>query len=190
MDNTYSVKEVADILSISTRAVTMRCKKHGLKKKGKSYLIDKELLNEWSNTSANEQSQGSIKKQKEDKEVNHKEAKRSTSDNIEEGTITETFTPEKYKELERVITNYYEQEERTKILKNEILLLQQQLDRREIEVNNYKKDTDHLTQRLNDSKEQIEYFRGVLAKTLDSLDGTVKNISQGNYIAAKDKGYE
>lgn len=41
------IKEVADVLKISIRAVQIKCKKQGIPKIGNQYQITKEILNDW-----------------------------------------------------------------------------------------------------------------------------------------------
>lgn len=115
----YTVKEAAEILGITPRAVTMRLRSAGVKKKGKSYIIPKELLNEWKSPNDKEEIQ-------KDKEANKKPLKPHTK---EEGTptIIEEFNEEQYELLQKIIVEYpmlqkrlEEQTEEIRYLRGEI----------------------------------------------------------------------
>lgn len=86
----YTVKQASEILNITRRAVSMRCKKEGVKKKGRSYMIPKELLLKWKNNDLEEV-----------KEVKEEEAEEASLE-----TITEEFTEEEYNKLQQVIHEY------------------------------------------------------------------------------------
>jgi molybdopterin converting factor small subunit len=94
----YTVKEASKELNITTRAVTMRCKKEGLKKKGKSYIIPKTLLNQWKNP-IEEEAKRRFKKK------TQKEDDNSAEENNTE-TITEEFNEEEYELLQKIIHEY------------------------------------------------------------------------------------
>ena len=158
----YSVKEAAAELGITPRAVTMRCKRDNLKKKGKSYYIPQELLNNW--------------KAEADKEVKRstdKEASVSLPNDIpidEDGfyiehnnnTVTITLTKGKYEELQRLVTEFYYMEEKTQ-------------------------EGQQLVAQLNS---MLQEKTKLLQRMMDTIEGSMKTLQQQQYIEAKDKGYD
>jgi enoyl-[acyl-carrier-protein] reductase (NADH) len=107
-----TVKNASERLNISVRAIQIRCKKEGLTKQGKSYLIPEKVFKKW-------QSEGYTT-------TNQTE----TNEAKESETITETFSQAEYDKLQEVIYHYPELIERIQDYKNEIQYLRKSLDKK------------------------------------------------------------
>lgn len=121
MLNNLTVKQAAERLGITPRAVQIRCKDSGIDKKGKTYLIPVTVVERWESETDNEA-------------VTENEAKRNEgkkTDSIDDQeTITEEFSPEQYEKLQEVIYKYPELLERIQDYKNEIEYLRKSLDKK------------------------------------------------------------
>lgn len=128
-----SVKQVADVLGITPRAVTKKCKEAGLYKTGKSYQIPEEFLKLWQGKN------NSIvfKELAEQKELNQTELKELTEPDTElkeldnsdssEELFYEEFTQEQYDKLQEVITLYPRLEKELLEKEKEVAFLREQL---------------------------------------------------------------
>lgn len=129
-----SVKDAAERLNISVRAVQVRCKKEGLRKKGNTYLIPKELLKTWLMQASNK-----------------------TQNETKEDLVTESFSLEQYNKLQEVIYNYPQLLERITDYKNEIEYLRKSLDGKS-------KQMEILIHSINDSIKSIQQQNYLRAK--------------------------
>ena len=115
----YSVKEAAELLNITPRAVQLKCKDEKLKKQGKSYLITKEHLIQWGYDGGSGNNTSNIKiaggKQQEE---------------IEEETVYEEFSIEQYNKLQEVIQEYPNLIREIQQYKEEIIYLRTELHSR------------------------------------------------------------
>lgn len=118
----YSVKEVADILDITPRAVAMKCRDAKLPKKGRSYVIPEEYLQKWRG-----ENHSLLEKEipKEEREVKEKEVKEE-----KEGLVYEEFTIEQYNKLQEVIQEYPNLIREIQQYKEEIVYLRNELHSR------------------------------------------------------------
>lgn len=129
-----SVKDAAERLNISVRAVQVRCKKEGLRKKGNTYLIPNELLKTWLMQASNK-----------------------TQNETKEDLVTESFSLEQYNKLQEVIYNYPQLLERITDYKNEIEYLRKSLDGKS-------KQMEILIHSINDSIKSIQQQNYLRAK--------------------------
>lgn len=56
----YSVKQTAEILNLSPRAIQLKCKKFKVAKIGNEFQITEELLNQWKNTKNEERNEAEV----------------------------------------------------------------------------------------------------------------------------------
>lgn len=144
-----SVKDAAERLNISSRAIQARCKKEGLKKQGKTYLIPEDILKKWEGTTT-------VKAKRNEAETKRNEALRE-GDEDEAESIIEEFTPEQYEKLQEVIHHYPELMERIEDYKNEIQYLRKSLDKKADQM-------DKLIGTINDSIKSIHQQNFLKAK--------------------------
>ena len=137
-----SVKEAAERLDISIRAVQHRCKRDKIRKKDNTYLIPLDTLETWR---AEAEQERITKRQNEANERSEAEI------------ITESFSQEQYDKLQEVIFNYPQLLERITDYKNEIDYLRKSLDSKSQQM-------EMLIHTMNDSIKSIQQQNYLSAK--------------------------
>ena len=180
---TYSVKEASKLIGITERSIQIKCKKDNIRKKDNKYLITEKHINDWqtksNETKSNEVSQTTneqIKKlQKELQEL--KEENKILKQQLKEDVPHQ----EKLKQAIQLITlEAMEQNVQHKIFTEE-------------EYN----DIIGTISEVDFQKEQVQYLRNriekqddMLLKLSESLEDSLKEKLQRNFIEAKEKGFD
>ena len=108
----YTVKEAAELLKVSERAIQKRCKRDGLTKSNGKWLIAKINLEQWS-----------------EPETNNRPNQGEPTAQDEPGEIIESFSLDEYEEFKKRLTEYPILLERLKDYRNEIEYLKKSLDK-------------------------------------------------------------
>lgn len=108
----YTVKEAAELLKVSERAIQKRCKRDGLAKSKGKWLIAKINLEQWS-----------------EPETNHRPNQDEPTAQDELDEIIESFSLDEYEEFKKRLTEYPILLERLKDYRNEIEYLKKSLDK-------------------------------------------------------------
>lgn len=140
-----TVKDCSQRLNISIRAIQIRCSKAGLSKGAKGYEIPEALFRSW------------LLYNKADRKESERIDENET--NSENDIITQEFTKEEYKKLERIIIEHGIQKERA------------------IE---YKEENQYLKDNLNLANKRIDLV-------LSELNNSLKLVSEANHLQFIDK---
>lgn len=165
-DAYYSANESAEIIGWSVRKIQRRAKKDNIRKIDGRYLFTGHQLKEFI---------------KYDTTTPTKDAKRrpvTDSKDLEdlEGYVTETFSPEEYNELTKLIHNEPLKRDKLEELVNRI--------------KDYKNEITYLRKSLDSKDAQMNELITSVKKSLDSVLENQKIIQQRNFIELKDKNYE
>ena len=177
---TFSVKEASKLIGITERSIQIKCKKDNIRKKDNKYLITEKHIKEWQ-TKSNETNisrttnEQFAKLQKEIQEL--KEENKILKQQLKEDVPHQ----EKLKQAIQLITlEAMEQNVQHKIFTEE-------------EYN----DIIGTISEVDFQKEQVQYLRNriekqddMLLKLSESLEDSLKDKIQRNFIEAKDKGYD
>lgn len=142
----YTVKEASKILGITPRVLQIRCKKAGIKKEGRSYIIDNTALELLKNES---------------NEVN--EAKRNEVNEANE-YIEEQFTSEEYDKLQELIKTHPLLLKRLEEYKEEIQFLREELQEKNNRLDKQSLQLDNIIEALNGSIKTTQQQNYIEAK--------------------------
>ncbi len=184
MEN-YSVKETAEILGITERAVQKRCKKDNIRKKDNKYLIDANLIEVWkveiltSNEPRTNGSQLDIEVESLKAKIKDLETELKQYE-IAENERIEVFTNEEYQIFETRLIEWRQQQAEL-IQKDKIIELTTQSKEEIISFYQIQ-----LNYQRNLAEKQLEQ----LDKIFELLQGQNQSIQQLNFIQAREKGFD
>ena len=201
----YTVKQASEILLISVRAVSKRCKKEDIRKKNNRYLIQEEHINEWRNeikknhfkepvpyhhsTSTKE-----IELLKDSIEKKNKELESLRTKNIELKTQQDLELESLRIENAELKTRLKQDIPHQEKLKSAIQLItleamDQGLSHKVFTDEEYNDLIGTLSE-VDFQTKQVEYLKGRVEKQDVILQELVQQTTQRNFILAKEKGYD
>jgi hypothetical protein len=204
--NIYSTKEAAVKLNVLPRAIQKKCKANDVRKKDNKYLITDELLKEWNVQTSTKKDKGhrpnvqNIKELKQiDLEVQSLQLEinelHKINGNLKLEIAREISQQENLKEENRILklelTKEVPHQEKLKKAIQLITLeaMEQNVQHKVFSDEEYQDIIGTLSE-VDFQKEQVQYLRERVEKQDAILTKLVNQVSEKNYIEARDKGYD
>jgi len=202
----YSTKEAAAKLNVLPRAIQKKCKANNIRKKDNKYLITDELLKEWNVQTSNTKDKGrrpNVQDAKELKQIDlevqslqleinelHKVNGNLKLEIAREKSQQEELKAEN-KLLRLELTEEVPHQEKLKKAIQLITLeaMEQNVQHKVFSDDEYQDIIGTLSE-VDFQKEQVQYLRERVEKQDAILTKLVNQVSEKNYIEARDKGYD
>jgi len=188
----YSTKEAAAKLNVLPRAIQKKCKANDVRKKDNKYLITDELLKEWNVQTSSTKDKGrrpNVQNTKELKQIDLEV--QSLQLEIKDLHKTNKNLKEENKNLKLELTKDIPHQDKLKKAIQLITLeaMEQGITHKVFSDDEYQDIIGTLSE-VDFQKEQVQYLRERVEKQDAILTKLVNQVSEKNYIEARDKGYD
>jgi len=188
----YSTKEAAAKLNVLPRAIQKKCKANDIRKKDNKYLITDELLKEWNVQTSSTKDKGRRPNVQDAKELKQIDLEvQSLQLEINELHKINKNLKEENKNLKLELTKEVPHQEKLKKAIQLITLeaMEQNVQHKVFSDDEYQDIIGTLSE-VDFQKEQVEYLRSRVEKQDTILEKLVQQVSERNFIEAKNKGYD
>ena len=188
----YSTKEAAAKLNVLPRAIQKKCKANDIRKKDNKYLITDELLKEWNVQTSSTKDKGRRPNVQDAKELKQIDLEvQSLQLEIKDLHKTNKNLKEENKNLKLELTKEVPHQEKLKKAIQLITLeaMEQNVQHKVFSDDEYQDIIGTLSE-VDFQKEQVQYLRERVEKQDAILTKLVNQVSEKNYIEARDKGYD
>jgi hypothetical protein len=188
----YSTKEAAVKLNVLPRAIQKKCKANDVRKKDNKYLITDELLKEWNVQTSSTKDKGRRPNVQDAKELKQIDLEvQSLQLEIKDLHKTNKNLKEENKNLKLELTKDIPHQDKLKKAIQLITLeaMEQGITHKVFSDDEYQDIIGTLSE-VDFQKEQVQYLRERVEKQDAILTKLVNQVSEKNYIEARDKGYD